>query len=121
MSAPKYAPEESSPPDPSSPESGIQVSTNDDIARSLFTIGSWLSRYVKAATWAMAGGALLGAAAAELATRYHFTLMTTVLGTFGMVSIGACVGRILDRRFATSHSRAALPEKKRSRIGGQLL
>ncbi len=68
-----------------------------EVARSFQTIAAWLTSGVQMANWAMAGGALMGGMGAEISSRLQFGPLGASLATMGMLFLGACLGRPLDR------------------------
>jgi hypothetical protein len=62
------------------------------------SIGTWLVTLAYKASWAFSGAGVLGAVGFETSTRLHCTQVGTWLATLGLVSLGACIGRLVDER-----------------------
>ena len=71
---------------------------DDTLARSVVGLMSCVRGWVRDATFAIGFGSLCGAVAAQVCMKFQFCGVTTGLGIIGMVSIGACFGRRLDKR-----------------------
>ena len=83
-----------------------------DAFDSLRVVAAWLGTVVEKATWATSFAGLAGAGFNEIGHRYQFHSASVWLGSVGAVSLGACLGRLIDRRrsaVARSEGRRAEP------------